>query len=249
MMSANPARLLRMEAGALSHEMAADITVIDPDLEWTVEPAKFLSKSRNTPFAGMQLKGKTVLTIVGGEIVYDARTTEERSASDGEAGSHTGACRRTDFSRARIRRDWRGGRRSRLQHRDDRLPGSAHRPVLQGADGVHDVSGNRQRRHQSRGRGIVARLRRGLHRQGILAASVELALRGVARRLPESGRRRRHRGHRYARAGAPHPHAWRAGGGDLQRRFESRFCRAQSEGVARAHRARPRDRGFMRPAV
>jgi len=73
LMSANPARLIRMEAGALSQGMSADVTVIDPELEWTVEPARFLSKSRNTPFAGMQLKGKTILTIVGGEIVYDGR--------------------------------------------------------------------------------------------------------------------------------------------------------------------------------
>jgi dihydroorotase len=78
LMSANPARLLRMEAGTLSHEVAADITVIDHELAWTVEPAKFLSKSRNTPFAGMQLKGKTVLTIVGGEIVYDGRRGAQR---------------------------------------------------------------------------------------------------------------------------------------------------------------------------
>jgi dihydroorotase len=73
MMSANPARLLRMEAGALSHGIAADVTIVDPNLEWLVEPAKFLSKSRNTPFAGMRLRGKAVLTIVGGEIVYDGR--------------------------------------------------------------------------------------------------------------------------------------------------------------------------------
>jgi dihydroorotase len=79
LMSANPARLLRMEAGALSRAMAADVTVIDPDLEWTVEPGKFLSKSRNTPFAGMRLRGKTVLTIVGGEIVYDARYDTRRA--------------------------------------------------------------------------------------------------------------------------------------------------------------------------
>ncbi len=76
LMSANPARLLRIEAGTLSHEIAADITVIDPESAWTVEPAKFLSKSRNTPFAGLQLKGKPVLTIVGGEIVYDGRSYE-----------------------------------------------------------------------------------------------------------------------------------------------------------------------------
>jgi dihydroorotase len=47
--------------------------VIDPNLEWIVAPEKFLSKSRNTPFAGMRLKGRAVLTIVAGEIVYDGR--------------------------------------------------------------------------------------------------------------------------------------------------------------------------------
>src|ERR1700722_3796034 len=73
MMSVNPAALLRMEAGALAVGAIADITVIDPNLEWTVAPEKFLSKSRNTPFAGMRLKGRAVLTIVAGEIVYDGR--------------------------------------------------------------------------------------------------------------------------------------------------------------------------------
>ena len=52
---------------------SGSITVIDPNLEWTVAPEKFLSKSRNTPFAGMRLKGRAVLTIVAGEIVYDGR--------------------------------------------------------------------------------------------------------------------------------------------------------------------------------
>ncbi len=73
MMSVNPAALLRMEAGTLGVGALADITVIDPNLEWTVAPEKFLSKSRNTPFAGMRLKGRAVLTIVAGEIVYDGR--------------------------------------------------------------------------------------------------------------------------------------------------------------------------------
>ncbi len=73
MMSLNPAALLRLEAGTLAEGAVADITVIDPNLEWTVAPEKFLSKSRNTPFAGMRLKGRAVLTIVGGEIVYDGR--------------------------------------------------------------------------------------------------------------------------------------------------------------------------------
>jgi dihydroorotase len=75
MMSLNPAALLRLDAGSLGVGGVADITVIDPDLEWTVMPEKFLSKSRNTPFAGMRLKGRAVLTIVGGEIVFDGRKT------------------------------------------------------------------------------------------------------------------------------------------------------------------------------
>jgi dihydroorotase len=73
MMSVNPARLLRLEAGTLMEGAVADITVIDPELEWTVAPEKFLSKSRNTPFAGMRLKGRAVLTMIAGEIVYDGR--------------------------------------------------------------------------------------------------------------------------------------------------------------------------------
>jgi dihydroorotase len=73
MMSLNPARLLRLGAGTLAVGAAADVTVIDPNLEWTVAPEKFLSKSRNTPFAGMRLKGRAMLTIVAGEIVYDGR--------------------------------------------------------------------------------------------------------------------------------------------------------------------------------
>jgi dihydroorotase len=73
MMSVNPAALLRLEAGTLAVGAIADVTVIDPNLEWTVAPEKFLSKSRNTPFAGMRLKGRAVLTIVAGEIVYDGR--------------------------------------------------------------------------------------------------------------------------------------------------------------------------------
>ena len=73
MMSVNPAALVRMEAGTLAEGATADITVIDPNLEWTVTPEKFLSKSRNTPFKGMRLKGRAMMTIVAGEIIYDGR--------------------------------------------------------------------------------------------------------------------------------------------------------------------------------
>jgi dihydroorotase len=72
MMSVNPARLLRLnDVGTLASGARADITVIDPNLEWTVDPDEFQSKSRNTPFAGMRLRGRAVMTIVGGEIVHN----------------------------------------------------------------------------------------------------------------------------------------------------------------------------------
>lgn len=76
LMSLNPARLLGLAAGTLNVGAVADLTVIDPAARWTVERAKIISKSRNTPFTGMELRGRAVLTVVGGEIVYDARPSE-----------------------------------------------------------------------------------------------------------------------------------------------------------------------------
>jgi len=48
----------------------ADVTVFHPDAEWTVDPARFLSMSRNTPFRGWTLRGRPVRTIVGGRSVW-----------------------------------------------------------------------------------------------------------------------------------------------------------------------------------
>jgi dihydroorotase len=73
LMSVGPARLLRLENGTLEEGSPADITLIDPNLEWTVDSSKFLSKSRNTPFSGRQLRGMAVMTIIGGEMIYDRR--------------------------------------------------------------------------------------------------------------------------------------------------------------------------------
>ncbi len=69
-MSTNPARILGLENG-LRVGQAADITIIDPDLEYTVNSDNFQSLSRNTPFEGWQLKGRPVLTMVGGRIVFE----------------------------------------------------------------------------------------------------------------------------------------------------------------------------------
>jgi dihydroorotase len=70
MLTVNPARLLGLAAGTLSPGAPADVTLIDPDLEWTVNASAFQSASRNTPFDGWQLKGRAVRTIVGGETVW-----------------------------------------------------------------------------------------------------------------------------------------------------------------------------------
>jgi len=71
LMSTNPAGILGIKAGALRPGEAADAAIFDPDEEWTVEPEDFKSKARNTPFAGMKLRGKVKYTICRGNIVYD----------------------------------------------------------------------------------------------------------------------------------------------------------------------------------
>ena len=48
----------------------ADVTVFDPDAAWTVDPAAFRSKGRNTPYAGQTLRGLVELTVVGGRIIH-----------------------------------------------------------------------------------------------------------------------------------------------------------------------------------
>ena len=70
MLTINPARLLGLESGTLSLGAPADITLIDPDLEWTVDAGTFQSTSRNTPFHGWKLKGRAVRTIVAGKTVW-----------------------------------------------------------------------------------------------------------------------------------------------------------------------------------
>jgi dihydroorotase len=72
-MSLNPARILNLPKGTLETGTDADITVIDPQLKWTVDVQAFRSRGKNSPFHGRQMQGKAILTIVGGEIKYDGR--------------------------------------------------------------------------------------------------------------------------------------------------------------------------------
>ncbi|MBP7475414.1 MAG: dihydroorotase [Pyrinomonadaceae bacterium] len=71
MCTTNPARIFKLAGrGTLAPGSIADITIIDPDLEWTYTNAESRSKSRNSPFGGWQFRGAAVATIVGGRIVY-----------------------------------------------------------------------------------------------------------------------------------------------------------------------------------
>jgi dihydroorotase len=69
-MTLNPARVLGISKGTLQIGADADITVIDPTTKWTVDPAKFHSKSTNSPFAGMELTGRAEMVIVGGKVKF-----------------------------------------------------------------------------------------------------------------------------------------------------------------------------------
>jgi dihydroorotase len=71
LMSLNPARILRVPGGTLAEGAVADITVIDPNEEWEIDPEQFQSKGRNCPFAGRRVRGRAKLVMVGGEILWN----------------------------------------------------------------------------------------------------------------------------------------------------------------------------------
>ena len=66
-----PAKAFSLNAGTLAVGAPADVAIVDPTLEWEVDPSRFRSKSRNTPFAGWKVKGRVTTTIVSGRIVYE----------------------------------------------------------------------------------------------------------------------------------------------------------------------------------
>ena len=69
-MSAQPARILGIPKGSLQPGMAADITIADTESSYVIDPEKFYSKGKNTPFGGKEVYGVICHTIVDGEIVY-----------------------------------------------------------------------------------------------------------------------------------------------------------------------------------
>ena len=72
-MSTNPADILGLPKGRMSIGVDADLVIFDPDEQWVVDPTKFASKGRNTPFGGCKVRGKVKYTIVGGEVIYEEK--------------------------------------------------------------------------------------------------------------------------------------------------------------------------------
>ena len=79
MYTVEPAKLLKIEAGTLSPGGRGDVTIIDANLDWTVNTREFESLSQNTPFGGWKLRGRAVRTIVNGETVWELSQTKRPS--------------------------------------------------------------------------------------------------------------------------------------------------------------------------
>ncbi|OAI43817.1 dihydroorotase [Nitrospira sp. SCGC AG-212-E16] len=76
-LSTAPAKAFGLAKGTLTVGADADVAVVDQQEQWEVDPAKFRSKSRNTPFAGWKVKGRVTATIVGGRVVFESGRAEK----------------------------------------------------------------------------------------------------------------------------------------------------------------------------
>lgn len=72
LMSINPRKIFGLPGGIIAEGEVADLALLDLDAIWTVDPSEFVSMGKATPFEGWQLQGKNVLTICGGNVVYEA---------------------------------------------------------------------------------------------------------------------------------------------------------------------------------
>ncbi|MCE3223802.1 MAG: pyrC [Nitrospira sp.] len=77
-LATSPARAFSLDAGTLAVGVPADVTIVDPQAQWEVDPSRFRSKSRNTPFAGWKVKGRVTTTIVSGRVVFELERPERR---------------------------------------------------------------------------------------------------------------------------------------------------------------------------
>ena len=85
-MTVNPAKVLSIDRGTLKPGSVADVTVIDPGAEWTIDVGNFKSKSRNCPFHGWKVRGRAHTVVVGGQMVAIAQRIPAHVLGD---GTHT----------------------------------------------------------------------------------------------------------------------------------------------------------------
>jgi dihydroorotase len=69
-LTVNPARVLGIDRGTLKEGAIADVTIIDPHSEWTIDPNQFRSKSRNCPYSGWKVRGRARQVLVSGQVRY-----------------------------------------------------------------------------------------------------------------------------------------------------------------------------------
>jgi dihydroorotase len=77
-LSTLPATILGVEGGRLEEGGIADVTIIDPEEEYVLQKEDIQSKSKNSPFLGMPMKGRAVVTIVGGKVVWKKKPEDSR---------------------------------------------------------------------------------------------------------------------------------------------------------------------------
>ena len=72
-MTNNPAKIIGLRSGEIKKGAEADIIVFDLEKPWKINPEKFYSKSKNTPFDGMLVEGKNLMTFIDGRLVFDIK--------------------------------------------------------------------------------------------------------------------------------------------------------------------------------
>ena len=207
-------------------------------------PAALRSRSRNTPFAGRTLRGRAVLTVVGGTIAYSGETTDVSHDTTIRqlAARAAGPGGRHRLPRLRLRRGRRGAGEivfnTAITGYQEVLTDPSYRGqiVVMTAPEIGNVGVNPDDFESARPWCA------GLRRARAVAAGVELARVGLAAFAAGRPRRRRHHGHRHARAHAPHPPVGRAARGRSRRAVDDAGGRGRA-------RAQPPVAGGPRPGA